>query len=151
MSEFVGRVCAAVLMCMVLPGQFRPAVAMQQAAVQVQAASESASEGAMSELSLAERIDRELEGVVPGLELLEASAAEFQRRIYLDLLGRGPTVSESERYFRRLRAEPGAVERIREELIEDLLSRVEFDRYYARVLEVMFTERRETISVLEVS
>lgn len=149
MSEFVGRVCAAVLMCMVLPGQFRPAVAMQQAAVQVQAASESASEGAMSELSLAERIDRELEGVVPGLELLEASAAEFQRRIYLDLLGRGPTVPESERYFRRLSAEPGAVERIREELIEDLLSRVEFDRYYARVLEVMFTERRETISVLE--
>jgi len=149
MSECVGRVCAVVLMCMVIAGQFRPAVAMQQAGVQVQAGSESASQGVMSALSLSERIDRELEGVVPGLELLEASAAEFQRRIYLDLAGRGPTVTESEAYFRRLESEPGAAERIREDLIEELLTGGEFDRYYARVLEVMFTERRETISVLE--
>ncbi|MFM7867329.1 MAG: DUF1553 domain-containing protein [Planctomycetaceae bacterium] len=149
MSECVGRVCAAVLMCVVIAGEFRPAVAMQQAGVRVQAGSESASEGVLSALSLSERIDRELEGVVPGLELLEASAAEFQRRIYLDLAGRGPTVTESEAYFRRLESEPGAAERIREELIEELLSGGEFDRYYARVLEVMFTERRETISVLE--
>ncbi|MFN9156588.1 MAG: DUF1549 domain-containing protein, partial [Planctomyces sp.] len=104
---------------------------------------------AVSEPPLSERIDGLLEAVVPGLELAEASDAEFHRRLYLDLVGRGPTVQESERYFRRLLAEPGAVERTRVELIEDLLSRAEFDRYYSRVLEVMFTERREVISVLE--
>ncbi|GDX92762.1 hypothetical protein LBMAG46_27700 [Planctomycetia bacterium] len=104
---------------------------------------------AVSEPPLSERVDGLLEAVVPGLELAEASDAEFHRRLYLDLVGRGPTVQESERYFRRLLAEPGAVERTRVELIEDLLSRAEFDRYYSRVLEVMFTERREVISVLE--
>ena len=36
----------------------------------------------------------------------------------------------------------------RDQLIDDLLSRDEFTRYYAKVLEVMFTERREAISPL---
>ena len=104
---------------------------------------------AVAQPPLSERIDGLLDAVVPGLQLTEASAAEFHRRIYLDLVGRGPTVQESEQYFRRLQESPGAAERVRVEVIEDLLSRSEFDRYFSRVLEVMFTERRETISVLE--
>ena len=54
---------------------------------------------AVSEPPLSERIDGLLEAVVPGLELAEASDAEFHRRLYLDLVGRGPTVQESERYL----------------------------------------------------
>jgi len=39
---------------------------------------------------------------------------------------------------------------LRNELIDDLLGRDEFSRYYAKVIEVMLTERREVIGPLEI-
>jgi hypothetical protein len=69
-----------------------------------------------------------------------ASDAEFHRRIYLDLVGRGPTAEESIAFFRQMEADPASIARIRDAVIDDLLNRSEFSRYYAKVLEVMFTE-----------
>ena len=103
-----------------------------------------------NKVSFHHRIDEVLDAIHFGPEIPLASDEEFQRRIYLDLLGHGPTVAESERFFKRLGESPELRTQAREELIDDLLARDEFARYYAKVLEVMFTERREVIGVLEV-
>lgn len=91
-----------------------------------------------------------VEALYFGPEIPLANDAEFQRRIYLDLIGRGPTVAESDSFLNGSIAAPDKSQLLREELIDDLLSRDEFARYYAKVLEVMFTERREVIGVFEV-
>ncbi len=98
---------------------------------------------------LATQIDRILNTIYLGPAVPLAGDAEFHRRVYLDLLGRGPTAEESAAFFRQIEAEPSSGTRIREAVIDDLLSRSEFSRYYAKVLEVMFTERREHIGTLE--
>lgn len=92
-----------------------------------------------------QRIDQVVEALYFGPEIPLANDAEFQRRIYLDLIGRGPTVAESDSFLNGSLAAPGKSQLLREELIDDLLSRDEFARYYAKVLEVMFTERREVM------
>lgn len=98
---------------------------------------------------LSEKIDGILNASYLGPVVPLTSDAEFHRRIYLDLVGRGPTVEESESFFRRIETDPAARVGIREAVIDDLLNRSEFSRYYAKVLEVMFTERRENIGTLE--
>jgi hypothetical protein len=105
---------------------------------------------ATAQESLSEQIDQVIAKCYLGPDVPLASDAEFHRRVYLDLVGRGPSVDESEAFFARIGADPAANAMIRNEVIDDLLSRDEFARYYAKVLEVMFTERREVISVFEV-
>ncbi|MFM7055508.1 MAG: DUF1549 domain-containing protein, partial [Planctomycetota bacterium] len=98
---------------------------------------------------LSERIDQILHSIHLGPQVPLASDAEFHRRIYLDLTGRGPTAEESEAFFRQIDSMPSARAAVRTAVIDHLLNSHEFSRYYAKVLEVMFTERRETIGTLE--
>jgi uncharacterized coiled-coil DUF342 family protein len=94
---------------------------------------------------LAKQIDRIVAKSYLGPDVPLASDAEFHRRIYLDLVGRGPTVKETEAFLERIRAKPEANAVIRAEVIDDLLGREEFSRYFAKVLEVLYTERREPV------
>lgn len=110
--------------------------------------SESQKSGSTRE-PLSVRIDRIIDADYLGPVVPLATDTEFHRRVYLDLVGRGPTAGETEAYLERLKARPGASQAIRSEVIEDLLGREEFSRYFAKVLEVMFTERREVIGLLE--
>jgi Protein of unknown function (DUF1549)/Protein of unknown function (DUF1553) len=99
--------------------------------------------------SFSQRIDQVLDAIHLGPQVALAGDADFHRRIYLDLLGRGPTVEETESYLNQINV-GAAPTQVRAALIDDLLASDEFSRYYAKVLEVMFTERRESIGVLEV-
>lgn len=99
--------------------------------------------------TLADRIDATMAEFHRGPQVPLAGDYEFHRRIYLDLVGRGPTGEETEEFARRLQAGDKSSEVVRNELVDDLLERDEFSRYYAKVLEVMFTERREVIAVQE--
>lgn len=100
------------------------------------------------EPELSDRIDAVLASRYLGPEVPLANDYEFQRRIYLDLLGRGPKVSETQVFLAQTASSQLGSAVARDQLIDDLLSRDEFTRYYAKVLEVMFTERREAISPL---
>lgn len=98
---------------------------------------------------LAQRIDSAIQSYHIGPEFPLATDAEFLRRIYLDIIGRGPTAEEHAAFLARVELAPNTNQLIRIEVIDDLLNRDEFFRYYAKVLEVMFTERRELIGTLE--
>lgn len=98
---------------------------------------------------LSRQIDQVIAKCYFGPEVALASDAEFHRRIYLDLVGRGPSVDESEAFLARVDVDPAANAIVRDEVIDELLERDEFSRYFAKVLEVMFTERREQISIVE--
>lgn len=100
------------------------------------------------EPTLSHRIDATIASTYIGPEIPLSDHFEFQRRIYLDLIGRGPTIEETQNFLSQLASSPDASTVVREQLIDELLSREEFSRYYAKVLEVMFTERREVISPL---
>ena len=93
--------------------------------------------------SLSRQIDQAVNLTHLGPGMPASRDEEFLRRIYLDLIGRGPTVLEICAYEGRLAASPGSSSLARSELIDDLLARGEFSRYFAKVLEVMITERRE--------
>lgn len=97
---------------------------------------------------LSTRIDQAVSEIYHGPPVPLADDVEFLRRIYLDLVGRGPTVEENQAFFGAIAAGVPAAE-VREALIDDLLSSEEFSHYFAKVLEVIFTERRELISTLE--
>jgi len=99
---------------------------------------------------LAQRIDSAIRGYHIGPEFPLATDEEFLRRIYLDIIGRGPTAEELILFLARIESAPDNNQSIRNEVIDDLLNRDEFIRYYAKVLEVMFTERRELIGTLEI-
>jgi hypothetical protein len=94
---------------------------------------------------LAKQIDRIVAKSYLGPDVPLASDAEFHRRIYLDLVGRGPTVKETEVFLELTCAKPEANAAIRGEVIDELLGREEFSRYFAKALEVLFTERREPV------
>lgn len=98
--------------------------------------------------TFSQRIDGLVKAVSLGPEFPLAGDFEFQRRVYLDLIGRGPTVEETQSYLSQLASSTEGASVVRDRLIDDLLSREEFSRYYAKVLEVMLTERREVISPL---
>jgi len=99
---------------------------------------------------LCERIDQVVASCNQSPEIPLADDLEFLRRVYLDLVGRGPTIEEINTFRQQVNERPGESRMIRREVIDDLLERDEFSRQYARVLDVMFTERREEkIGVLE--
>ncbi|MCA9062749.1 MAG: DUF1553 domain-containing protein [Planctomycetaceae bacterium] len=100
-------------------------------------------------LPLSTRIDEVIAADYDGPQVPLASDAEFLRRIYLDLAGRGPSVDETRRFLLVIDSGEKSSVDARRELIDDLLSREEFSRHYSTVLEVMFTERREVISFRE--
>ena len=104
-------------------------------------------------LPLSQRIDQILAADYRGPQIPLAGDLEFHRRVYLDLIGHSPTVQETQAYVTRLGSASDAAEseRVRQEVIDDLLSRDAFERHYAKVLEVMVTERRadEKIGMLE--
>lgn len=100
-------------------------------------------------LPLSARIDQIISAAWHGPEIPLASDAEFLRRIFLDLTGRGPRLEETRNFFRRIESGETTSAAARAELIDELLAREEFSRHYAKVLEVMFTERREVISPRE--
>ncbi|MBM3967072.1 MAG: DUF1549 domain-containing protein, partial [Planctomycetes bacterium] len=100
--------------------------------------------------SLAERIDGAISEGYLGPEISWASDLDFLRRIFLDLVGRGPTRDESLAFITKVQEHPERRVELRNELIDDLLDRDEFSRYYAKVIEVMLTERREVIGTLEI-
>lgn len=100
------------------------------------------------DLELAHRIDVIVASKYLGPEIPLADDYEFQRRVYLDLIGRGPKATETERFLEQVASVQVGSVAARDRLIDDLLSGDEFTRYYAKVLEVMFTERREAISPL---
>lgn len=101
------------------------------------------------ELPFSQEIDQVVAATYFGPEIPSASDLEFQRRIYLDLIGRGPTVKETADFLAKVDSFQNEPSKARTLLIDDLLARDEFAFYYSKVLEVMFTERREVISTLE--
>ncbi len=101
------------------------------------------------EQELSQAIDAVIATTYIGPVVPPASDFEFLRRVYLDLIGRSPTVEETQEFLRQREVAPNESTEIRERLIDELLSRDEFTRYYSKVLEVMFTERREVIGTLE--
>jgi len=99
--------------------------------------------------SLSQAIDQVVAATYVGPEIPLASDEEFQRRVYLDLVGRSPTATETTNFLAQAASVPEGSLAAREQLIDDLLARDEFPFYYSKVLEVMFTERREVISTVE--
>jgi archaellum component FlaC len=110
---------------------------------------ETASSDESAAPSLATRIDGVIDKDYVGPTVPLASDSEFLRRIYLDLVGRGPSVDETRAFLLAIETNAKSSADARRELIDELLSREEFSRHYATVLEVMFTERREAISLRE--
>ena len=98
---------------------------------------------------LSQAIDQVVAATYFGPEIPLASDEEFQRRVYLDLVGRSPTATETTNFLAQAFSAPEGSLAAREQLIDDLLARDEFPFYYSKVLEVMFTERREVIGTLE--
>ncbi len=98
---------------------------------------------------LSERIDQIVEAGYHGPEIPLADDYSFLRRVYLDLIGRGPMIEEIRAYAAEIEKRPAESQAIRRGVIDNLLERDEFSRQYARVFDVMFTERREKISTLE--
>jgi len=94
-------------------------------------------------LPLWQRIDQIVNAIHLRPEIPLASDYEFQRRIYLDLIGRGPTIEEIQSFQAQVASSPEGSLGARRALIDELLAKPEFSRYYAKVLEIMFSERRE--------
>lgn len=65
-----------------------------------------------------------------------ASDPEFLRRVYLDLIGRSPTVDETRTFLQKTSTEKRA------KLIDELLASEEFNDFFANVLDLIFMERR---------
>ena len=86
--------------------------------------------------SLSQRIDNAIVSAHVGPLAERSTDAEFVRRIYLDLIGRGPTRAECEKYFADQDSNKRAV------IIDRLLESQEFDEYFSRVLDVVLMERR---------
>ncbi|RLS48104.1 MAG: DUF1549 domain-containing protein, partial [Planctomycetota bacterium] len=98
---------------------------------------------------LADRIDQVIASNYRGPAVALATDTEFLRRIYLDLVGRSPSVDEARAFLDPIESGQKNSTNAKRLLIDDLLLREEFSRYYAKVLEVMFTERRELIGMFE--
>jgi hypothetical protein len=98
---------------------------------------------------LSQAIDQVVAKDYLGPEVPRTSDTEFQRRVYLDLIGRGPTPEETRAFLQQIASDPLGTSSARLTLIDNLLASDEFPRYYSKVIEVMFTERREVVSTLE--
>jgi hypothetical protein len=87
-------------------------------------------------LPLHARIDQVIAAAEPSSVAAPASDDEFVRRVYLDLVGRIPSVAELEAF----RSSPAGQRR--SELIDALLKSDECNQHLAAVFDVMFMERR---------
>ncbi|MCA9232682.1 MAG: DUF1553 domain-containing protein, partial [Planctomycetales bacterium] len=85
---------------------------------------------------LHQRIDQAIETAHLGSLAEAANDYEFLRRIYLNLVGRGPTVDETKSFV----ANEDSAKRAA--VIEQLLGSTEFDDFFTDVLDIMFMERR---------
>lgn len=104
--------------------------------------SDSPGHASASDEALWRRIDRTIESYHRGPLAPVVGNSEFVRRVYLDLIGRIPTAEEVTAFFQQAEMPGSSTDQVREQLIDDLLARDEFPRNYAKVLEIMFTERR---------
>jgi hypothetical protein len=84
---------------------------------------------------LSERIDREIDGALPGAVAEPSGDLEFLRRLSIDLIGRVPSAAEARQFL----ADAGADKRARK--IDGLLESPEFSRRFASFLDVWFLER----------
>lgn len=82
------------------------------------------------------RIDRAFESAAVGPVAPRVDDSVFARRIYLDLLGRIPTVSETRAFLDDPAPNKRAV------LVDQLLAHDDFPRHMAVVLDIMLLERR---------
>ncbi len=88
------------------------------------------------EFPLHVRIDRAIAASHLGNCAELATDHEFARRVYLDLIGRSPTVEECQHFL------ADATHDKRARLIDQLLGSEEFNDFFARVIDVMLMERR---------
>ena len=87
-------------------------------------------------LPVYQRIDQVVHHAAVGPLAARSSAAEFVRRIYLDLTGAIPTAEETEQFILDSAADK------RTQLIDRLLQTPAFNRHFAQVWSAMLLERR---------
>ena len=139
--------CVLQLGCLTAVADEPPAAAAASTATAASVTDVPAVAAAPTPLSI--QIDQLLDGSFHGPEIPLATDTEFLRRVYLDLTGHGPTLEETQAFLQQIQSGQLTSTAARTALIDDLLEREQFSRYYAEVLEVMFTERREVISCRE--
>jgi hypothetical protein len=86
--------------------------------------------------TLAARIDKLVTAQYSGPKAAQADDAEFLRRLYLDLVGRTPTVSEARKFLDDKSADK------RTKLVDDLLKNAEHPRRMTEAFNAMLMERR---------
>jgi hypothetical protein len=97
-------------------------------------------------LPLSQAIDREIGAVLQARKLNPAEAAddaELMRRVYLDLLGRVPTVQEAEAYLEDKSADKG------HRLIDALLVHAEMQQHWAEVINYWLNGRESKPGLAE--
>ena len=94
------------------------------------------SEAFADELPLREKIDQLIADHAVGPIAIVADDSTFLRRVYLDLIGRIPSLEETQKFLGDESSEK------RRKLVDDLLSRQEFSRHMAVTFDVMLMERR---------
>ena len=85
---------------------------------------------------LHQRIDQSIASAHAGTLAEDANDYEFLRRIYLNLVGRSPSVDEIRSFVAN--EEPSK----RKAIIESLIDSSEFDEYFTNLFDIMFMERR---------
>jgi len=85
---------------------------------------------------LSRRIDRAITDAHVGPLSPLANDYEFARRVHLDFVGRSPSIDEVRSFVTDTDPEK------RRELIDRLLASTEFDKYFARALDITLMERR---------
>lgn len=86
--------------------------------------------------ALHKKIDRLLQQASVGPQALLANDSEFHRRAHLNLVGRAPTLAETEAFL----ADDDEAKRAK--LVDRLIASSEFDRWLSTSLDIMWMERR---------
>lgn len=89
-----------------------------------------------SPISLHDRIDQICSNTAFGPVAVTTDDSTFLKRVYLDLIGRIPTISETRSFLSDERPDKRVL------LVDDLLNRPDFARHMAIVFDVMLMERR---------
>ena len=95
---------------------------------------------AVDTIPLHKRIDELIETAHSGAVADIASDAEFVRRVYLNLVGRSPTATETRQFLDSDESESRFDRRAK--IVDKLIASNEFDDYFVSVLDVLFMERR---------
>ncbi|MCA9211801.1 MAG: DUF1553 domain-containing protein, partial [Planctomycetales bacterium] len=90
--------------------------------------------------ALHSRIDELVEAAHYGDVAVVTNDSEFLRRVYLNLIGRGPTAAETRAFLATASSGSGSSHRATE--IDRLIASKEFDDYFVSVLDVLLMERR---------